>query len=53
MATKINYIVKVLDAKMVDVKKALEAGGIKVSSIIETHKEEMKEAEAGKEKEGY
>lgn len=46
MSTKINYIVKVVDAKIADVKKALEAGGIKVGSIIEMHKEEMEEAEA-------
>ncbi len=46
MATKINYMVKVVDAKMTDVKKALEAGGIKVSSIIEMYKEEEKETEA-------
>ncbi|MEK7279282.1 MAG: hypothetical protein AAB090_01385 [Nitrospirota bacterium] len=46
MAVKINYMVKVVDAKMTDVKKALEAGGIKVSSIIETYKEEVKETEA-------
>lgn len=46
MATNINYIVKVLDAKITDVKKALEAGGITVSSIIEMYKEEAKEVEA-------
>ena len=47
MAMNINYMVKVVDAKIGDVKKALEAGGIKVNSIIEMYKEEMKEAEAG------
>lgn len=36
----INYILKVKDAKLVDVQKALEAAGIKVRSIIEIHKEE-------------
>lgn len=46
MATKINFMVKVVDAKITDVKKALEAGGIKVSSIIEMYKEEVKETEA-------
>lgn len=46
MATKINYMVKVVDAKMTDLKKALEAGGIKVSSIIEMYKEEERETEA-------
>lgn len=46
MTTKTNFMVKVVDAKMTDVKKALEAGGIKVSSIIEMYKEEAKETEA-------
>ncbi|MBI5746424.1 MAG: hypothetical protein HZA13_05425 [Nitrospirae bacterium] len=46
MAIKINYMVKVVDAKMTDLKKALEAGGIKVSSVIEMYKEEEKETEA-------
>ncbi len=35
-----NYILKVQDAKAVDVQKALQAAGIKVTSIIEVHKEE-------------
>ncbi|MFQ5455463.1 MAG: hypothetical protein ACE5EA_04550 [Nitrospirota bacterium] len=43
MATKINYMIKIIDAKMGEIKKALEAGGIKVNSIIELHKEEIKE----------
>lgn len=35
----INYMLKVEDAKMMDIKKALEAAGIKVRSIQEIHKE--------------
>lgn len=46
MSMKINYMVKVVDAKIGDIKKALEAGGVEVSSIIEMYKEEMKEEEA-------
>ncbi|MDF1536178.1 MAG: hypothetical protein P1S46_06710 [bacterium] len=40
MATLSNYMVKVTDAKMPEVKKALEAAGIEVRSIIQVHKEE-------------
>lgn len=36
----INYILKVSDAKAVDVQKALEQAGIKVISITEVFKEE-------------
>lgn len=38
--TNINYILKVKDAKLVDVQKALQQAGIQVRSIIEVHKEE-------------
>lgn len=34
-----NFIVKVTDAKLVDIQKALKAAGIKVRSIIEVFKE--------------
>jgi hypothetical protein len=34
-----NFMVKVTDAKLIDVKKALQAAGIKVRSIIEIFKE--------------
>lgn len=44
----INYIVKVEDAKLTDLQKALQAAGIKVRSIQEVYKEEKKE-EGGKE----
>ena len=38
---QINYIVKVKDAKLIDVKKALTEKGIDVVSIVEVHKEEI------------
>lgn len=40
MAVNSNYIVKVADAKLSDVQKALEQAGIKVRSIVEVFKEE-------------
>jgi len=40
----INYMLKVQDAKAVDIQKALKAAGITVTSIIETHKEQAAEA---------
>lgn len=40
MAVNSNYIVKVADAKLLDVQKALEQAGIKVRSILEVFKEE-------------
>lgn len=43
--TNINYILKVKDAKLVDVQKALQQAGIQVRSIIEIHKEEDKTKE--------
>lgn len=43
--TNINYILKVKDAKLVDIQKALQQAGIQVRSIIEVHKEEEKLAE--------
>lgn len=36
----INYLVKVKDAKLADVQKALQQAGIQVTSIIEVFKEE-------------
>lgn len=39
MAT-INYMVKVEDAKITQIKKALEAANIKVISIIDVYKSE-------------
>ena len=40
----INYMLKVQDAKAVDVQKALKAAGIEVTSIIEVHKDKNEEA---------
>lgn len=40
--TNINYVVKVVDAKAIEVQKALEQAGIKVRSIVEVFKEEAK-----------
>jgi hypothetical protein len=44
-----NFIVKVTDAKLMDIQKALQAAGIKVRSIIEVFKEEEKSQEEKKE----
>ena len=40
MAANANFMVKLTDAKLMDVQKALEQAGIKVRSIIEVFKEE-------------
>jgi DNA-directed RNA polymerase subunit L len=47
--TNNNFMVKVTDAKLVDVQKALQAAGIKVRSVIEVFKEEVKSEEEKKE----
>lgn len=39
----INFILKVQDAKAVDIQKALKAAGIAVVSISEIHKEKGEE----------
>ncbi|GBE04767.1 hypothetical protein BMS3Abin10_00383 [bacterium BMS3Abin10] len=41
---KSNYMVKVEDAKLVDIQKALQAAGVKVTSIIEVFKDKGEEA---------
>jgi len=38
--TNSNFMLKVSDAKLTDIQKALQAAGIKVRSIIEVFKEE-------------
>jgi hypothetical protein len=43
-----NFILKVEDSKAVDIQKALQAANIKVTSIIEVHKEQPAEAAAEK-----
>lgn len=40
MATKINFILKVQDAKLPDIQKALKDANINVISIMEIHREE-------------
>ena len=40
MATKTNFILKVSDAKLADVQKALKDANVNVVSIMEIHKEE-------------
>lgn len=44
-----NFMVKVTDAKLVDVQKALKAAGIQVRSIIEVYKEGEEAQEEAKE----
>jgi hypothetical protein len=41
MATQINYMLKVRDAKLAAVKKALSEAGIEVVSLVEVFKEEL------------
>jgi len=43
--TNSNFMLKVSDAKLTDIQKALQAAGIKVRSIIEVFKEEEKSGE--------
>ncbi len=40
MATKTNFVLKVADAKLADVQKALKDAGINVLSLMEIHREE-------------
>jgi hypothetical protein len=40
MTTQINYVLKVRDAKLAAVKKALSEAGIDVVSLVEVFKEE-------------
>ncbi len=46
MTKRINFLVKVQDAKLTEIKRALEKANIKVTSIIEVYKEEDKAPEA-------
>jgi hypothetical protein len=45
MSMNASYMVKVTDAKMSDIQKALEQAGIKLRSIVEVYKEEVAPAE--------
>ncbi|MDO8746796.1 MAG: hypothetical protein Q7J70_03920 [Thermodesulfovibrionales bacterium] len=42
MAVNSNFMLKVVDAKLPDIQKALQQAGISVRSIIEVFKEEGK-----------
>jgi hypothetical protein len=46
-----NFIVKVTDAKLIDIKKALQAAGINVRSIIEVFKEGDEKSQEGEKQE--
>jgi len=46
LATNNNFLVKVTDAKMPQVRKALQDAGIEVRSIILMHKEEVEDETA-------
>jgi hypothetical protein len=46
--TNSNFVLKVTDAKLTDVRKALQASGIEVRSIIEIFKEEEKTEEGSR-----
>ena len=48
MTTNNNFLVKVADAKMPQVRKALQEAGIEVRSIILMHKEEVEDEEIGR-----
>jgi len=41
MATQINYVLKVRDAKLPAVRKALTEAGIDVVSLVEVYKEDL------------
>jgi len=41
MATKHNFMLKVIDARMSDVRKVLKNAGINVVSIVEVYKEDI------------
>lgn len=46
-----NFMLKVEDAKLPDIQKALQQAGIKVRSLIEVFKEEGSKAEGPRQKE--
>ena len=41
MATQHNFMLKVIDARMGDVRKVLKEAGVNVVSIVEVFKEEL------------
>lgn len=50
MSVNASYVLKVTDAKMSEIQKALEQAGIKVRSIVEIHKEGHEKEAAAAEK---
>ena len=52
MATKRNFMLKVVDAKMGDIRKTLKEAGVDVVSIVEVYKEDLPEQEAEAESDG-
>ena len=44
MATRHNFMLKVIDARMSDVRKVLKDAGINVVSIVEVYKEDIPES---------
>ena len=43
MATQRNFMLKVIDSRMSDVRKVLKDAGVNVVSIVEVYKEELPE----------
>jgi hypothetical protein len=41
MATQHNFMLKVIDARMSDVRKVLKDAGVNVVSIVEVYKEDI------------
>ncbi len=52
MAVHSNFMVKVIDASMPDVRKALQGAGIEVRSILLVNKETIEEPEGSSEEAG-
>ncbi|MBF0345085.1 MAG: hypothetical protein HQL06_12755 [Nitrospirae bacterium] len=52
MTLQINFMLKVEDAKLPDIQKALKGAGIKVKSIVELHKEGIPEGGPGTAQDG-
>ena len=52
MSVHSNFLVKVTDASMPDVRKALQGAGIEVRSILLVHKEEMEDSAGSEEEAG-
>ncbi len=46
MATQRNFMLKVIDARMGDIRKVLKDAGVNVVSIVEVYKEDIPEQAA-------